>query len=257
MNKLKITALVFVLLSSTAVFSQEKLKPVFKSGETLNFKIKYAGLTGGKVSFTTTEEYLNGKKLFHVKIAARTTGLVDNLYSIHDILESYFDINTGLPERSIRDISEGKYKAYDEIDFYHSDNYIVSQKNGKIDVPENTHDFVSAIYYLRRMNFDELTENQEVTIQVYFDNEQFPMQVIYKGKEELKVRSKTYMTHKFVPVLKPGKLFSNKEAMVISFSDDKNKIPINVRVNFKVGAFKFELDDYQNLLHPFDAAVDE
>jgi hypothetical protein len=257
MNKCRAIASVIVLLSAFQAFAQESLKPVFKHGETLHFNIKYLGLTGGKMAFTANEEFLNGKDVFHVKIAARTTGLVDNLFGIHDILESYFDKNTGLPEKSIRNISEGRYKAYDEIDFFHDEHYIVSQKNGLIDVPEDIHDFVSAIYYLRRMDFNTLEAGNVVTFQVYFENEQFPMRVIYKGKERLKVRSKVYMTHKFVPILRPGKLFSNKEAMVISFSDDLNKIPVNVCINFKVGAFKFELEDCQNLLHPFDALVEK
>jgi hypothetical protein len=248
---------VIALSSAFQVVAQERPQPVFKHGETLHFNIKYLGLTGGKMAFTTNEERLNGKDVFHVKIAARTTGLVDNLYGVHDILESYFDKSTGLPEKSIRNISEGRHRAYDEIDFFHNEHYIVSQKNGRIDVPEDIHDFISAIYYLRRMDFNTMEAGNVVTFQVYFENEQFPMPMIYKGKERLKVRSKVYMTHKFVPILKPGKLFSNKEAMVISFSDDRNKIPINVCINFKVGAFKFELKDCQNLLHPFDALVEQ
>lgn len=256
MKKIRIFLFIAASLAfATHVYSAE---PPVRSGESLLYKIRYGFIVGGNVSFNTNEAYLDGKLFYHNVVDAQTTGFIDQLYKLHDIFESYFDIETGLPRLAIRNISEGKYRFYDEVTYFHNDRHAYSQRMDTI-VPleTETFDILSAIYYLRNMDWEKFQNDEVVEITTLFDDKPFPMYIVYKGKETISIKNTKYNCHKFTPVIDPGKIFQKKENMLIWFSDDKNKIPVAIRFNLLVGAFRLELDEYENLAHPFDSKIEK
>ena len=223
-------------------------------GEQLSYKIRYGFIVGGYVNFITLEEYLNGDLMYNTKVEAKTTGFIDQLYKLHDIYESYYDKNSGLPELAIRNISEGKYRFYDEVSYNHDDKSAYSQnKDTVVRLEKETFDVVSAIYFLRNMDWKQLEYDDVIEITVLFEDKPFPMFVVYKGREQISFGSSKYDCHKFAPVIDPGKIFQKKENMIIWFSDDENKIPVSIRFNLLIGAFRLELNTYENLANPFEA----
>ena len=255
-NKLIRVALLFFLLTSfitpNADFSQT---PVFIDGEKLTYRIRYGIVTGGEMSATATTKWLNGQEVFHTVLIGKTTGLIDKLYKVYDIYESYFNPATNLPEKAIRNIREGNYRYYDEVIFNQNEQYVVSQRNGKVAVPQNTLDMASVLYYVRRLDMDQLKVNDIVLLDTYFGDSLFPFYIVYRGRETISIGSGQYKCFKFVPIVEPGRVFQKKDDMTIWFSDDENKIPVSIKFDIWAGSFRCDLTKFENLKFPLTSKI--
>jgi hypothetical protein len=229
--------------------------PVFLDGEKLTFRIHYGFITGGEVNITANKTWLNGQEVFHTVLAGKTTGLIDKLYKVNDVYESFFDPATNLPDKAIRNIREGSYRYYDEVEFNREGMYVTSQRNGKVSVPKNTLDMASVMYYVRRLDLSRLSENDIISLDTYFGDSLFPFYIVYKGKETISISSGKYKCFKFVPIVEPGRVFENNDDMTIWFSDDENKIPVSIKFNILVGSFKCDLAKFENLKYPSTAKI--
>jgi hypothetical protein len=115
--------------------------------------------------------------VYHLVGAAHTIGMTDAVYKIRDKYESFVDINTGLPVKSIRNIREGRYKYYNEVLFDHGPDStrIVSKKSGEKFVSANIYDIVSVFYIGRKKYFnDALVKGQVIEFKTYFADKEFP-----------------------------------------------------------------------------------
>ena len=261
LRKYKIINIIWVVLlfpfltSFIAPNDDFSTTPVFLDGEKLTFRIHYGFITGGEVNITATKTQLDGQDVFHTVLAGKTTGLIDKLYKVHDIYESFFDPSTNLPNKAIRNIREGSYRYYDEVMFNQEEMYVVSQRNGKVSVPKNTLDMASVMYFVRRLDLSKLNVNDIISLDTYFGDELFPFYIVYKGKETISIGSGKYKCFKFVPIVEPGRVFENNDDMTIWFSDDENKIPISIKFNIWVGSFRCDLSRFENLKYPLTAKV--
>ena len=63
-------------------------------------------------------------------------GMVGALVNILDIYESYVDVATGYPIKSIRNITEHNYTTYDEVLFFREQGFVRSLKSGDKQSPD-------------------------------------------------------------------------------------------------------------------------
>jgi hypothetical protein len=235
MKKMAIIS-IFLLIDSV-MFSQNIIDNF--SGEYLKYRAKYGFITGGAVIIKTKPVVYKGDtNCYNVKIDMYATGIVDDLFHFHDIFHSTFSKKTLKPYIFISDAHEGKYVQYEEVSYY--DTYIESTIKGKFETKERYYDLVSGIFALRAMNWNNWAINTQKIFPIYFDEKIFDVNVIYKGKETVKVNKKEYACHKFVPVFTGTKTFK-KSGISIYFTDDNNRIPVLIKVDFAVGSFKVEL----------------
>ena len=248
-----VRVITFILLS---VFLQNNFIHAKYPNEKLDYKIRYGFINAGNVSFVTQKTTFSGKEVYHTKVDARTTGLIDQLYKLHDIFESYYDVKTGLPHFSITNLSEGKYRYYNENTYNHS-NFSVhsSRRDTTFYFEHSVFDVISALCHFRTLDWSKLAIDDMIELQTFHQDAFAPMFVVYKGIENVSIGNFVYRCHKFTPVIDPGKIFQKRENMIIWFSDDKNKIPISIRLNLMVGSFRLELEKYENLLYPFTAKI--
>ena len=249
-------ALFFPLITSfyppNIVFSET---PNFLDGENLTFRVRLLGISAGEMTAMTKKTEFGEHAVFHTVLRGRTTGLADKIYKVNDIYESIFDSVTNLPHKAIRNISEGNYRFYDEILFNHDENYIVSQRKGKVEVPKRTLDMAAVFYYIRRLDLANLNFNDTISISTYFGDSLFPFHIVYKGKDNITINSGQYKCLKFIPVVETGRVFKHEDDMKIWFSDDANKIPVSIRFDIWAGSFRCELTKVENLKYPFTAKI--
>ena len=69
----------------------------------------------------------------------------------------------------------------------------------------------------------------------------------YRGREVIKTRKGKYKVIKLVPYVEPGRIFNDEDDMTIWLSDDRNRVPIRIRMDLKVGSIKADLIDYSGL----------
>lgn len=244
--------ILFLLLTLKAVSQNTETKiSAFKDGETLQYLVHYGFIDGGYAILNLSDFDMNGKKYFHAVASGYSKGLTDKLYKVRDVYETFVDKETGLPIKAIRNISEDEYKFYDEVLFNRHNNTIISKRKGKVAVPENTMDILSAFYYARNNNFKNLKQGDIITLNTYFDDGMFTLQIRYKGTETIKSEFGKVNCLKFSPVVEPGRIFDTQDDVTIWISNDNNLLPIRIQFDLFVGSVKADLVKYDNLKYNF------
>jgi len=220
----------------------------FQNGEELEYSLNYGIIHGGSGSIRLIDTVYENIPVYHASILAKSVGITDLIYKIEDIYESYFDTITCLPYKSVRNISEGGYKFYDEVYFARKDSSVFSQKGGTFKVPPNILDIVSSLFYLRRLNLDTLKTGEVIKIITFFGDEIFPFNLRYKGKEVIKTRLGKFECHRFDPVVEVGRVFSSEDDMSFWITADHNLIPLRVRLKIIVGSVTCDLVSFKNLV---------
>lgn len=237
---------VLSLLTSLPV-SAQKSQNHFAAGEKLRFVIYYGPFDGGYVDAELTKTIFDGKVVYHSKMLAKTVGLADKLYKVRDEYQAWFDPETILPYQSIRDIQEGRYTKFNIVQYYHPEEFVVNIDKDTFEVTPDIRDMVSVFHYIRNQDFISMKYDEIIEINTFFDNEIFPFDIRYRGIEEVKTRKGTYECIKLVPYVEPGRIFNSEDDMTIWLSNDRNRVPIRVRFNLKVGSVKCDLVEYSGL----------
>ena len=225
--------------------------PVYKPGERLRYQIYYGPLTGGEVLMTLEPSELGGREVLHAKGIGYTTGLADRVFRIYDVYQSFMDPQTGLPVKAIRDISEGSYRYYNEVLYERDSNMVISQLSGKHEVPPGIMDMVSVIYKLRdTMQTVRFRPGDVLEMDTYFGDKVYPVTIRYSGSEIINTRMGRFHALKFYPASEPGRVFKSDDDITVWFSNDRNFVPLRVRLNMLVGAVRMDLIEYESLRYP-------
>jgi len=229
------------------------IKPntAFKAGEILTYQIRYGFVVGGTTTLSLGETVYKKKQVFHAEAIGQTTGMAEKVYGVKDIYESWFDKETNLPYKQIRNIKEGHYKKYNMVTYNRIDNTVKSKLSGEHKVPENILDLASTFYYIRRIDFSKVNEGDVIFVNMYFADEIFPFHLRYSGKETIRTKFGKIDCLKISPVVEVGRMFKSPDDLTIWFTDDDNRLPVLVRMDIRiVGAVLLKLIKYENILNP-------
>jgi len=219
----------------------------YKTGEKLMFLMHYGWFDGGVAHLTLVEEEYEGKTVHHAVAIGETIGLANKIFNVHDIYESWFDIDNVTTYKQIRDVTEGRYKRRNVVTYNHADSSVVALLSGYHKVPEPIFDVVSAFYYVRRVVFDTLKVSQTVVLNTYFEDNVFVLKIRYRGIETITTKLGTFECMKFNPVVDPGRVFDSENDISIWITADSNHIPIRVELTLMIGSFQADLVGYSGL----------
>ena len=219
----------------------------FVPGEKLVFQVYFGPINGGKVDTYLTLDSFRNQQVYYAEAVAYTTGLADKLYRIRDMYGGYFDPETLLPLKSIRDISEGNYKKHNIVEYNHDSLKAYSSESGEHDIPANIRDMVAVFYYVRTIDFDTMKYDDIIKINTFFDDELFPFDMRFRGRETIRTRGGIFSCIKLVPFVEPGRIFKKEDDMTIWFSDDPNRVPIRGKFDLIVGSIKCDLIQWEGL----------
>lgn len=235
----------------------------FETGEWFKFRMSYSGwMKAGEATLEVKDSYHNNKPVFHVVGKGKTTGAISWFFKVRDRYESYFDKNTNLPYKFIRDINEGGHTKNLEIEFDHKNqkahvNNIKKKKQSSHDIELNVQDMVSAFYYLRN-NYDtsNIQPGDEVNLAMFFDFENYNFKLKFLGYETIKTRFGKVKSMKFRPYVLAGRVFKEEESLTLWVSADKNKIPLRIKADLAIGSLRADLDAFKGLKHSFEIQFD-
>lgn len=231
----------------------------FKKGEWLKFRLSYSNfLNAGYATLkVNSSKPHNNLETIHVKGYGESTGVVSWFFKVEDDYQSYIYKESLQPYHFIRKINEGGYKKDKEILFNQKENIATvinnkhnTKKNYKIE--DNIQDMLSALYYLRSQNLDNLAINDELELKLFFDQENYKFKLRFLGKEVIKTKFGEIKSLKFRPIVQSGRVFKEEESVTIWVTDDKNKIPLKIKASLAVGSLRADLDEYKGLAHPFN-----
>lgn len=228
----------------------------FQAGEKYHYKIKLSFIPVGEadVSVHPSIFTLNNRPCYRVNVLGRTTGISD-YFKVRNTYRSFVDTAAILPHRFVFSAREREYKKDQVLDFDHKRHQVVStekEEEKTFQVPTNVHDLISGYYYLRTLDYKKLANGQIISSPVFFDGELYNMRVKYAGKGEVKTRFGRIKVIKLTPILPPNKLFDGENGIRVWVSDDKNRVPVKLEVDFKIGGASMELDNYSGNKHAFN-----
>jgi hypothetical protein len=191
-------------------------------------------------------EKVNRKQTIHYHMRGRTTGIVDKLYEVNDVYESWVDPETFLPVKSVRNVREQNYRFYDEVLYDHVNDSLFSKISGSKKVPDHVNDLVSVFFYIRQNQyFDSLLAGEKVQIPVYHGDELFMMELSYRGIQTIETKIGLKECYVVSPKVPKGKLLKGSDDLKIYITKDTNRLPIYAEFELMLGALKCELNSYK------------
>jgi len=246
----------FNLFLLPLIGNSQNNRGAFNSGEWLKFKLRYGFLNAGYTSLTVKDTIYNKSQKYLIKGKGWTTGVVKLFYKVNDHYHSVIDKETLYPYLFRRRVSEGGYKIVKDIQF--------DQKNNKakvIDYKRKTEkyykttvgvqDMISSMYYIRNLDLSNLKINQELSINLFYDQVLNNFKLRYLGKEIINTKFGKIKTLKFKPFVETGRVFKGENSVTVWVSDDENKIPIKIKADLVVGSLKAELESFKGLKNAF------
>lgn len=260
----QIIAAVFLLLLSITANAQSEFCNIrntsFKNGEQLTFRVYYNAsfiwINAGNVNFTTKLEDVNGHKAYHVVGDGKTAKSYEWFYKVKDRYETYIDKETMLPDRFVRNVSEGGTKFKQDVTFDHKKGEALSGAK-TIAIPRCTQDVLSAIYFARNIDYSKYKKGDKIPFTMFLDDQVYSLYIKYMGKEEIKTKMGVYNAIKIVPLLIEGTIFKGGEKMIVWVSDDMNHLPLRIESPILVGSIMVDLVGYDNLRNPFGGIISQ
>ena len=230
----------------------------FKGGEKIKYKIYYnwglLWVPAGYVEFEVNEK----KDQYYLKAKGKTYPSYSWLFSVDDYFYSYVDKQTIKPKYAKRDIEEGDYKIFNEINFNQTAGTATSYVKENDDAPKNLSftydncmfDLLSLIYKLRNIEIDKMKVGEEINFQILLDSEVYDLNLEYLGKNpSVQVNGMgKFKAFKISPTVIKGRVFDQNERMNVWISDDKAKLPLIIESPLAVGKIKVILQEYENII---------
>ena len=227
----------------------------FKAGESYDYKVKYGFLTIGEAEVDVDEKIysVNNRPCFKVNVVGKTAGLTD-LFKVRNTYRSYVDTLAFIPHRFIYSARENSYKRDQVINFDHNKNEVIKvekEQSKTFTVPNNIQDVISGYYFLRTVDFTKFTIGQTITSPLFFDEELYSMKIKYAGKGIVHTRFGKIRVLKLNPILPKNDLFKGENAIRIWVSDDRNRVPLKIEIDFSFGTIDMEIKNYKGVKYPF------
>lgn len=238
-------------------FSYRKMSnTAFGLNEKLEYRVHYGLINAATVSLEVGSAMVdkNERTCYNIKADGRTLKSFDWAYKVRDRFETFVDQDALAPISYNKNVQEDNYTDNDYVNFKHNKKKLYGLK-GVLDMPVYTHDIISALYYVRNLDFSKAKNGDKYPIDVYLDNKIYNLGFKFAGRETLSTDIGKVKCIKFIPTLVVDRVFKDQDDMTIWVSDDDNKIPIRVKAKIMVGSVKADITSYKNLKNEFKSLV--
>jgi hypothetical protein len=240
----------------------------FQTGEEITYKLYYnlnfIWIPAGEAVFKIADF----GDVYRISAVGRTYSSYEWFFKVRDRYESYINKETLLPNMSVRNVREGGYTLYDKTILDQANKKATVTRgrskdniheNKEIDIDNCMHDILSVIYFARNLDYENMPEGERVPVKIFMDKEEWPITVVYDGKDEAKKVKclGKFETIKFSPEIAASDLFAKDAQMDIWVTDDKNKLPLLIAAPLAVGSVKAVLKDYKGLRYDMTAKVEK
>lgn len=228
-----IIVIIFIWISTnSALFAQ------FKIGEELTYTARFNVIPAGKAYLQVVDSTRIGDHLtYHVRFKAKTGSLADRIYKIRDQIDSWLDVEKLFAHKQIKSIREGDYRKRIQTTFNYEKGFAVTNDDS-LAIDGIIYDPYSLLYYLRTI---PLKVGDTHSFQAFEKKKMIDFQIKVYGKETIPVPVGTFTCFVVKPFREGEKLFKNQGDMKIWFSDDANRLPVQIQIKLKYGSMLLQL----------------
>lgn len=214
----------------------------FGVGEELFFDINYGFINAGTAQMRVLElvEW-EGRPCYHIQTLAYSNSFFSSIYPVNDTVETIMDA-VGLAswhfEKRLR---EGNFRS-DRIYTFDQINGRAVYKGDTIDVPRFIQDVLSSFYYVRTQ---DLKVGESVFVDSFTRGEVKALEVKVLRRETIKVPAGEFNCLVVEPLLRAAGVFRHEGRLTVWLTDDRLKMPVQMKSKVLVGAISAKLTDYR------------
>jgi hypothetical protein len=223
--------------------------------EKLHYKIYYKlskiWINAGVANFKTDTLINNDTLLYRFTADGFTLNKYQWIYSLEDHYESIADYNTLQPLRFEKDNTEKGIWVHNIYNFYPDehkiDMFMEASKKHPIKKTETFNGFItdalSAIYYIRSLNFNGFTEGDTLTFKTILDGRIFDQSMVYLGKDMLKTADGNEIeAFKLGAIIENSTFFRGDDAVVVWITNNRQRWLAKAKAKIVVGSIIVYLD---------------
>lgn len=236
----------------------------FKSGEELNFKIKwqasFISITAGYAKMKVLDTiFIKGRPCFPILVTAESTGFIETFYEVQDTIRTYIDVEYGMSWRFEKKTREASYFKDIFIDYNHVQDSasvveiryhdregknIRSKSEYRTKIYPFTQDILSSFYFMRS---NHIEAGLPIKIPNNSKKKNYMLRVIINPLEEQDVNAGEFMTYRLLPIIEGESIFNQEGAMIVWLTKDKSHMPVRMKSAVKIGSVNVELESFTGI----------
>ena len=217
----------------------------FAPGERLVFMLRWTVIPAGKAVMEVMPMMtIDGSKVYHFRLTAKSNAFVDMFYKVRDCIDAYADADMTHAVRYRHQQHEGETKRNVKVDFDWNKamaSYSDGKRDRQIEVVPGTFDPLSVFYKTRMADFQK---NGMIQCPVSDGKKCVTGLARIIKKESITTPSGTYETYLLEPDMKDvgGVFEKDKEAKIkLWVTADERRLPVKVASKEAIGSFVGEL----------------
>jgi hypothetical protein len=212
----------------------------FNFGEKLIYDVSFAGIKAGKAYLEVlVDNENNNSNEIHIRFVAKTSFPFSSIYTIDDQIDTWLDIKSLYTKKILKSINQGNYSKESEtiIDY---ENFISITNKDTTDINGYLYDPYSLFYLLRTK---PLILGETIKINTFGGKKITPIQIITKSEEVINTIYGSFNCLVVKPFRKGSTLLKNKGDMMIWFSNDKKKLPVQIKIKLQYGSMLLKIKE--------------
>jgi len=229
----------------------------FTIGERLKFDVGFSFIKAGEAEFSIPAmKTVNGRECFQILATVVSTPTFSFFYKVDDFYETLVDAKGIFPWHFTQRVREGKY-SFDFAATFDQTNNIATTAKGKYRIPPYVHDAVSALFYVRTMDFSKCKPGEKRYLNNFYNDSTYQLAVKFLGYQQVEVKAGTFNCICVEPLVQEGGLFKSNGKIIIWMTNDERKIPVKVSTKVVVGSIDAELREYSGIHGTIKAKVED
>jgi len=219
-------------------------RKAYASGEMLVYSIEWSGVPAGRAVMSViggTDP--SGAKIERLVSIANSNKAVSMVYRVRDRVMSEIDPRTGVPNHILIDQRHGRRTRIREVKFDQAHGKATTFQKGRapvtVDVPPNTQDIISCLYYLRSL--DGIEPGTTKIVDVHEGKKNWRLLVFAEEREQVQVPAGTFDTVRVRAEVRFEGVFFDRGDVRLWLTDDDRHVPVRVSIKIKVGHVLAEL----------------
>jgi len=234
----------YIARSSDSSWWKRKIENrAFNVGEYLEFSVSYGILSAGTAVMEVMDTIIyDGAKCFKIRSTARTNGFISTFYKVDDTVFTYIDYDGIFSHYFRKRLREGKYRNEKMTHFDQKRHLAITDKD-TIRTYSFVQDAFSSFYYIRTY---DIQPDVDILIDNHTDKKNYPLKVIVKGREKVKVPAGEFDCIVVEPVMRSEGIFKAKGRIKIWLTDDEYKLPVKMQTEvFFLGSIHADLKKFR------------
>ena len=214
----------------------------FGVSEKFTFDINYGFINAGTANMEVVRliDY-NKRPCYQIVTTANSNSFFSTFYKVEDRVESIVDALGIFSWRFEKRLKEGGYRSDRMYEFDQRNNKVFYNEDTLV-VPPQVQDAISVLYYIRTQ---DLKVGETIRVDNFTDGKLYPLEINILKKETITVKAGTFDCIVVEPLQKGVGIFKHEGKLKVWLTDDRLKMPVQMKSKVIVGSITAELTDFQ------------